>query len=292
MMQRTARTCLRAVHISNYKQYRIMKTKEIFKRYESLKAFNDYLNAGTLQPAFRNDSHTGRESFTGTASYEDAEQKMMRGDSDLQKKIEDAGVSQTRIKIQKQAQRRQTYSSVVGAIPNVPAYISGAPNSMIDQRMIKTKKKVLNIGYSMTAHSGIDKNDIIKASANIVSAIMNIEATGVRVNLYSLFCAKKDKNIIGLSLKVKDAGRKIDTLRMSYPMAHPSFLRRQCFRWEEVTENIPECYAVVYGRVPESKEQTEFFKRNGMKFDKVLTFEDIKYMSVDDIIKAITEVVK
>jgi hypothetical protein len=87
---------------------------------------------------------------------------MIRGDSDLQKKIEEAGVAQTRIKVQKQVQRRQTYSSVVGALPNVPAYISGAPNSMVAQRLVKTKKKVLTIGYSMTAHGGVDKNDIIK----------------------------------------------------------------------------------------------------------------------------------
>lgn len=269
-----------------------MKTKEIFKRYESLKTFNEYLNNGKTQPAFSEHSRTNGERFTGTTSYEEAEQKMMRGDSDLQKKIEDAGVSQSRINVQKQVQRRQSYSSVVGAIPNVPAYISGAPNSMIAQRMIKTKKKVLNIGYSMTVLADVDKNDIIKASAKVVSAILNIEASGVRVNLYTLFCAKKQSHTIGLSLKVKDASRKIDTLRMSYPMAHSSFLRRQCFRWEEVTENIPDCYAGSYGHVPESKEQAEFFKRNGMKFDKVLTFGDIVNMSTVEITNMITGATK
>lgn len=269
-----------------------MKTKEIFKRYESLKTFNDYLNNGKTQPAFSEYSRTNGEQFTGTSSYEDAERKMMQGDSELQKKIEEAGVAQTRIKVQKSVQRRQTYSSVVGAIPNVPAYISGAPNSMIAQRMIKTKKKVLNIGYSMTVQEDVDKNDIIKASAKVVSAILNIEASGVRVNLYTLFCAKKQSYTIGLSLKVKDASRKIDTLRMSYPMAHSSFLRRQCFRWEEVTENVPNCYAGIYGYVPESKEQAEFFKRNGMKFDKVLTFGDIVSISTDEIIKMITGATK
>lgn len=269
-----------------------MKTKEIFKRYESLKAFNEYLNAGTTQPAFSEYSRTNGERFTGTASYEEAEERMMKGDSDLQKKIEEAGVAQTRIKVQKHAQKRQTYSSVVGAVANVPAYISGAPNSMIAQRLVKTKKKVLNIGYSMTACGGVDKDDIIKASAKIVSAILNIEAGGVRVNLYTLFCAKKESHIIGLSLKIKDASRKIDTLRMSYPLAHSSFLRRQCFRWEEVMENVPECYADGYGYVPKSKEQAEFFKRNGLKFDKVLTFDDANSASVDDIIKIMTGAAK
>jgi len=269
-----------------------MKTTEIYKRYDSLKALNDYLNNGTQQPAFNNDSHTNSERFTGTSSYDEAEERMMKGDSDLQKKIEEAGVAQTRIKIQKQVQRRQTYSSVVGAMPNVPAYISGAPNSMIAQRLVKTKKKVLNIGYSMTACGGVNKDNIIKASAKIVAAILNIEATGVRVNLYSLFCSKEGKNLIGLSLKIKDASRKIDTLRMSYPLAHSSFLRRQCFRWEEVTENVPECYSGCYGHVPESREQSDFFKRNGMKLDKVLTFADVEYKSVDDVIKMMTEAAK
>jgi len=272
-----------------------MKKKEIFKRYESIKAFNDYLNAGTLQPAFSDYSQTYSaryEQFAGTTSYNEAEERMMKGDSDLQKKIEEAGVAQTRILVQKQVQRRQTYSSVVGAIPNVPAYISGAPNNMVAQRLVKTKKKVLNIGYSMTAWANVNKDDIIKASANIVSAILNIEASGARVNLYALFCTVKQSHTIGLSLKVKDASRKIDTLRMSYPLAHSSFLRRQCFRWEEVTEGIPDCFADGYGRVPESKEQADFFRRNGMMFDKVLTIDNIRVASVDDIIKMMTEAVK
>ena len=269
-----------------------MRTKEIFKRYESLKAFNDYLNAGTLQPAFRECSKTNGERFTGTSSYEEAEERMMKGDSDLQKKIEEAGVAQTRIKIQKQVQRRQTYSSVVGAVPNVPAYISGAPNSMIAQRLVKTRKKVLNIGYSMTANGDVDKDSIINASAKIVSSILNIEATGVRVNLYTLFCAKKDSHTIGLSLKVKDASRKIDTLRMAYPLAHSSFLRRQCFRWEEVTENIPESYASGYGYTPAVDVQRNFFKSNGMRFDRVLTFGEANRMSIEEIIKSVTEAAK
>jgi hypothetical protein len=246
-----------------------------------------------VQPAFYSESSKNNTSgFTGTNSYEEAEERMMKGDSELQKRIEEAGVAQTRIKVQNKSARRQTYSSVVGAIPNVPAYISGAPNSMVAQRMIKTKKKVLNIGYSMTAHGGVDKDDIIKASAKVVSAILNIEATGVRVNLYTLFCAKRESHTIGLSLKIKDASRKIDTLRMSYPLAHSSFLRRQCFRWEEVTENVPDCYAHGYGRVPEPSEQAEFFKRNGMKLDKVLAFDSVRYMSTDDVIKTITEAAK
>lgn len=270
-----------------------MKTKEVFKKYESLKSFNDYLNAGTLQPDFSDYSHTNGIEFTGTVSYDEAEQRMMRGDSDLQKKIEEAGVAQMRINVQKRMARRQTYSSVVGAIPNVPAYISGAPNSMIAQRTVKTKKKVLTIGYSMTAHAGVDKDEIIEASAKIVSAILSIEATGVRANLYSLFCAKKRSQIIGLSLKVKDASRKIDTLRMSYPLAHSSFLRRQCFRWEEVTENIPSCFGGgSYGAVPQFDEVSEFFKRNGMKLDKVIMFDRITRMSVDDIVEMMTEAAK
>lgn len=264
-----------------------MKTKEIYKRYESLKAFNDYLNNGTQQPAFRDDSHTGSERFTGTASYDEAEQRMMQGDSDLQKRIEEAGVAQTRIKVQKQVQRRQTYSSVVGAIPNVPAYISGAPNSMITQRFVKTRKKVITINYSMTACGGTDKEEIIRASANIASAILLIEATGVRVNLYTSFCAESGKNLIGFSLKIKSAALKLDTLRMSYPLAHSSFLRRQCLRWEEVTEGVPERYASGYGHVPESREQADFFKRNGMKFDAFLAFNDVRYMKVEEIVKTI-----
>lgn len=214
---------------------------------------------------------------------------MLSGDSELQKKIEDAGVAQTRIKVQKQVARRQTYSSVVGAVPNVPAYISGAPNSMVSQKYVKVRQKVLNIGYGLTANGSTDKADIIEASAKVISALMQIEATGVRLSLFTLFNATKNGHNIGYSLKVKDASRKFDTLRMAYPMAHSSFLRRQCFRFEEVTEGVPDCFASGYGAVPSGEAQAEFFKSNGLKLDACLTFEQVRYLTVADIVKKIQD---
>lgn len=259
---------------------------KIFKKFESITQFNNYLENGKHQPLFSNSSETNTESFTGTKNYSEANDLLLYGDKELQKKIDDSGVKKLRLDIQRTAARRQFRSSVVGAFPNVAAYISGTPNSMITIENIKTNKKVLTIGYSLAVSGSVDKNDIIEASAKLIQALLIIEASGVRINLYSVFHAESRNHQIGFGLKIKTSGQHLDTLKMAYPLAHSSMLRRHCFKFEEVTEGVPMCFSSGYGRaVSNSNKIKEFCKENGLNLDACCNFYEISNNTPKNIAK-------
>lgn len=266
-----------------------MKNVNILKRFDSITALNRYLENGKQQDAFFNYSEMNGEDFTGTESYSVANDLLLFGDRKLQKKIEDAGVKKMRVEIQKRAQRRSFRSSVVGAVPNVPAYISGAPNSMVTVTQTNNKKRVLTIGYSMTAAGNVDKKDIINASAKIILALMIIEASGVRTNLYSIFHATKENHNTGCAIRIKTSGQHFDTLKMAYPLAHSSMLRRQMFKFEEVTEGVPACFSGSYGRpVADNAETKKFCSENGLKLDACCTYYEVVNKTPEEIVEFIT----
>ncbi len=237
----------------------------------------------TFENVYENGSFCERSSYfkwCKTNTYQEADDLMLYGDKELQQKIEDAGVQDIRMKISQNGQRRQMYSSVVGFAPNVPAYVSGAPNSMINMRMVRTKQRVISVMYNTSVAGSISADKIIRAAAMLVSAIMLIEANGVRVNLYTGEATQQFRESLGVPflsiVRIKDSGQMIDTLKMSYPLAHPSMLRRQEFRLMETSE-LPTSYKDNYGYpIKDEKTVIDLLKKNQINnIERVLCYYDI-----------------
>lgn len=275
----------------------------IFKKYNTVGEFANTLQRSKIQKAFENRTKDGGSDgknygdFYGTDSFNDANNLLLFGDKDLQKRIEAAGVAKMREKIKYEWMRKQLYTSVVGFAPNVPAYIAGTPNSMINQRVIKTRQRVITIMYNSSVSGYVSAESIIKATAEMLSAVMLIEAGGVRVNLFvgALTKCRNTAQNFGWILRIKDSGQKLDTLKMAYPMAHPSMLRRHGFRALETAEGVVNEYAENgYGYpVNEEKESMAFLKKcNINNVQRVLCYSSIIDKTAEQIVKMITEEVK
>ena len=267
-----------------------MDTK-IYKKFESIKSFNDYLNKGTVQPNFINAQTSQRKDDSDwfmSNNYEEATDLLLFGDKELQKKIEKAGVADVRTNIYKSMTRKQMYSSVVGAAPNVPAYISGAPNSMIAIRQTKVRQRVINVAYNCAVFGSVSAEDIVEACAKLISALMLIEAKGIRVNMYAVDFDTKPDEYVSFAIKIKSAGQHFDTLKMAYPMAHPSMNRRHKFRFTEITEGVSRAFVWGYGH-PETdtKLTLEHFAKHGLKLDACFCNSTLSGRSVDEIMKSI-----
>lgn len=267
----------------------------IFKKYNSIGEFSASLKNAKIQKPFEGSpsSVSGNYSFCMSNSYEEADQLLLFGDRDLQKRIEEADVARMRMRIKYEGIRRQTYSSVVGFAPNVPAYLAGTPNSMINVRKVKTAKRVVSVMYNSSVSACISSESIIEATAKMLSAIMLVEASGIRVNVYvgELTKCRCTQQKFGWILRIKDSGQKLDTLKMSYPLAHPSMLRRHAFRALETAEGVDSAYAEHgYGRpVSDDKESRAFLKACSVcNIDKILCFSNISGKSAEDIAKMIT----
>lgn len=269
-------------------------SNDIFRKFNSLHEFNEYLNAGTSQPAFK-----GRESsldttdydFYRTQNYEEAEHRMIYGDKKLSKKIEDAGLKKALANIYRHRTVKQLRTGVVGAIPNVPAYIAGTPNSMIYHANVKKRQRVVNVAYNMAVSGGVSGVNIIMRAARLLSALAKIEAAGTQVNLYAVNLSENEGSRIAFAIKIKSAGQKFDFLKMAYPIAHPSMNRRQKFRFIEITEGVPSHFKYGYGyAINDEKEIINHFAKRGLHFDAAFSCETLgayNYSNADEIAKKI-----
>ena len=278
--------------------------KTLVRKFQSVGELSRHLAQAKIQEPFREECESKSEyscssysttkemkRWSGTESYEQADSLLLYGDRELQKKIEAAGVSQIRTELKQHRNRRQLCSAVVGIAPNVPNYVAGAPTNMITVRQIRVKQPVLTFMYNTSVSGGVSAEQIIKATANLVSALLIIEASGIRVNLYVGEVTTKNSHYCCWSVRIKDSGQIIDTLKMSYPLAHPSMLRRQWFRLMETTPGVPSAYVGGYGRVVNNEtEAQKALRAAGINnIDRVLSYGDICRKSAEKIAKELTE---
>lgn len=268
-----------------------MIRKNIINTFESITNFSQYLKTGKTQVKFegRERSQTqGEVSFFHTENYEQANNLFLYGDSELQKKIEDAGVKHTRLKLKGMANKRQIYSAVVGVAPNVPNAIAGIPTSMINVRQVQQKQRVLNLCFTCSTSGGTGTQTIINTSAQFISALMLIEASGTRVNLYLAECSFADSTYVTFLVKIKSASQPFNVLKMCYPMAHPSMLRRHFFRAIEVTKGVPVRFTKGYGAPVSANGLKKILKENtGTKMDYCTGIDECRYMNAEGIAEMI-----
>jgi hypothetical protein len=263
----------------------------ITRHYDSVLAFVNYIEKGKTQPQFESYPSSlseNDERWYGTKSMQQAQSLMSCGDTETQKKIEANGVAKTRLKLNGAIPRRTLFANVNGVLPHVPNYIAGVPCSMIDCRQKRKPASVLNVFYNCSVSCGVSVNDIVKATAKMISACMEIEAGGTRINMYVGEISVDDGQYMCCTIKIKNAGQPFNTLKMSYPLCNPSMLRRHLFRWLEVTPGFHDGWDSGYGRPIESaKTASEVLEQENMKMDCVLNYYNCSMMTKEEISKHI-----
>ena len=223
--------------------------KQVIKKFESLGALAAFVANTPVNGWFEkngcNSSVDGSESFTGSESFEAANNMMLQGWSEGAARVQkymNSGAAAT-------APKRVVYNSVVGFAPNVPNYLSGNPLNMINQKRVKTPKKVVTIVYNCSVGCYVEASDIEKTAAALFNVISGLEASGVRVELWGVdfgvntkvgfkksgkpYVIKTGSEYFYLAVKIKSAGQPFNLLKMIYPVVHPSFWRRHGFAVKE-----------------------------------------------------------
>lgn len=223
---------------------------------------------------------SSRNSFTGTASFEEADNLMKFGDDDNAKKIQSASANVKAKTTPGESNRNRLYSSPCGFLPIVPRVLSGVPENMLAIRKEAYKNtKIINIVYNVTAGYSVEADEIIEVSAKVASAIKTLEKNGYRVNLYLACVCGVNSKTVCITVKTKDSGQYFDTLRAAYPLVNPSFLRRHL---SAVLERIKEIQLTPgYGKVLSDYDAQEYFGKDY----KYLSFYKCRYMNVDGILK-------
>lgn len=212
-----------------------------FEKFDSLASFIGSISSRPLNSVYSPykdylSSEGGTRSFTGTASYGESLDLLAKG---YQEGLDNMlSSSHGRVNPRSYASKSIPSSGPTGYAPIVANAIVGLPNSMAYKKSIVRKSKVVRIWYNPTMDRKVSTENVTKAGRNILDVIMTLEKQGYRVELDVINLVCSSKQVVGYSVKVKTDRQPVNPLKISYPLLHASWLRRQGFKWMETTSLI------------------------------------------------------
>lgn len=217
---------------------RSINSNEQLITYETFSEFEKMLKQPMISE--RDDaSESGSSSFCGTRSWKQAEEFRMFGDKESA-----AAINRFKSKLdnamEKVVQEKtRNYNDVAGFQPIVPNAVMNLPISMINQKRVVKKGKVIKLHCDMGFRAGTDKDDIAYRGALILSVIDEYERQGYRIELSAGVSAMgRGDKCVGFVFPIKQAGQPLNILKVAYYIVNPSFLRRTYFRFCEVETHI------------------------------------------------------
>ena len=274
--------------------YKSQDGHQVCEQFADLYEFLDTIEERPVNKTFANKygaqiecqpSHDGREEFRGTASWAESCSLMERGYEEGVNMILNAGVKP-------QGGTLQRYeTAVVGFAPCIPNAIMGLPDSMIRSREQKQVQHEVTVFYMLGASCDVEKEDIARASRRLLDAVVSLEQqhTRVRLVLLSATTAKTSSNeyLRIVSMTLKEARQALNLRKLSYPLVHPSFFRRQVFAWIETAPGIPSRYSHGHGYQAKDYEVRNFLtdQRIMQKTDYFISTSTLMSLSSgDDVI--------
>lgn len=218
--------------------------------FKSLEEFYNYICDTPINESFKNEkmesSEEGKEwnNWTKTESFEQASELFKKGWSEMAEQLTQ------RLKVEgiiEPIMTTKTIQSVEGYHPIVPLYLMGIPNNMVSRKVKPIKHKVININKNITYSSSISSQQIIDESIKAFKIIKKLESQNYRVNLNILCCVHKDGEKYFVKVRLKSANEKLNISKMSFPLVHPSMLRRLFFRFIEVYPEVSKIFVQGYG---------------------------------------------
>lgn len=170
------------------------------------------------------------EGFTGVKNYAEARNLLEYG---YDKNVE--FVKKQVCDLQKKASNKRAVfeNDVVGFAPVVPNAILGLPHSMINQRTVAKKAKVVTVLFNAGNPWKRTVEEVIEYGAKFVNYVINLEKQGYRVKIdCALTVNSGDKHYI-LRVPVKKENNFIDLKRICFPLTHPAMQRCIGFDWYE-----------------------------------------------------------
>lgn len=228
-----------------YKQGRFERSKRVIKReFNNISEFNTYLDEGKVNhkvfPPGRTlssqDVGFSAKKFTGTSSYEEAVDLLTRGWEEGAKSLT-TQLNIANSKMQPKEVKRAVYD-IVGFQASVPRYIQGIPTSMVNKKTVKQKQKVVNIIKSVTYSAMITSKQILDDSVKFLQIVQAIESKGIRANVFVMFHTIVHGEELFIKVKIKSSSERLNISKMSFPLMHPSMLRRFFFKSLEIDSDI------------------------------------------------------
>lgn len=182
-------------------------------------------------------STSGGYSWTMTRNFEEALELLKNG--------YDAGTEELRVKLQCESAHetqfvRKMCMDLVGFQPCVPAYLMGVPQNMFNQKLVAKKQKIITLNKCIDYSGMVSAEQILEYSVRTLRIIQELEKQGFAVNLniidgYRSYEGKEEV----IKVRIKNSNERLNLAKLSFPLLHPSMLRRIMFRYVEVSDVTP-----------------------------------------------------
>ena len=260
--------------------------KDFLEKFESISDFQRAINTREVNEFYKDilSSEKATKTFTGTESYEEAQNLLLHGDKSIAAKLVECNG-----KRMNETKKSTIYNSPVGFVPNIPNYLSGRPDNMFAVKTQTYKScKVLNVCVNSAVAYSVETKDIIAFNQKLLNVVYTLEKRGYRLNLYVGVVAEfsKSKNIGACFIKVKDSGKLLNVTNVAYPLCNASFLRRHFFKWVETNgKTFERAYGCITPRVESEKAIKQLFNRTN-NISLIIT-SDMLYYSESEIMNVI-----
>lgn len=263
--------------------------KDFLEKFESISEFQRAINTRDVHEFYKDilSSENATKTFTGTESYEEAENLLLHGDKSIAAKLVECNG-----KRENETKKNTIYNSPVGFVPNIPNYLSGRPDNMFSVKTQTYKScKVLNVCVNSAVGCDVTTKDIIAFNQKLLNVVYTLEKRGYRLNLYVGVMAEfsKSKNIGACFIKVKDSGKLMNVTNVAYPLCNASFLRRHFFKWIETNgKTFSRSHGCIAPRNESEKAIKQLFNRAN-NISLIIT-SDMLYYSESEIMNVILNV--
>lgn len=223
-------------------------TNFIFLDFGSIGEMLKYIKISEYNPVSTNpnSSHKGSKYFTGTSTYTEAMQLLENGWNEGAAKI-DKGLKEVLKNNTSVTQRQRSVYDVVGGNASVPRYLQGVPTSMIRQVKTPVKQPITDVYIDYCFSSTTSQYTIINRCIEVLQKVVSLENAGTRVNLYAYKTAVFGDYAELSRVCLKRSTERLNVLKLAFPAAHPSMLRRIAFAVDEHTIELPEYWFPGYG---------------------------------------------
>ena len=229
--------------------------------FNSLQEFYEYCRDTPTNETFKHNILSSseispmRDVFTGTHTIEEAMELLRNGWQDMsvtltqRLKVTDG--------IMEPVMTSRNIIGVQGYQPVVPLFLNNIPTNMVSRKMQPVKQKIITLNKSIEYSGATSTGEIITESIKALMIIKKMEQQNYRCNLNIVFSvSRRDDSVkrFAIRIRIKSANERLNINKLSFPLVHPSMLRRLTFRFTEVYPNIPSDYVFDYGApLPENE---------------------------------------
>ena len=223
------------------------KVKKAFMyTFDSINEFTSYISSHDRISGAGNMSTTSSYSFCGTDSFDDALSLLQNGWEEGAKLI-DKGLKDNADKTTSASTRQRSVYDVVGGNASVPRYLQGVPTNMIRQVRKPVKQPVVDVDFNFCFPNYTTRQEIIDTCIKTLQKVVALENSGTRVNLYASKFAAQDGVASCLRICIKRSTERLNILKLAFPVAHPSMLRRIAVAFDERNPDMPKSWFFGYG---------------------------------------------